>query len=678
MKLIDTTTTIQQHNTTQTSEFKMKTSRKAFQILSDLYSDKYLAIVRELGCNAHDSHVAAGKSDVPFTIHLPNALEPWLTIQDFGTGISDENIYSIYTTYFESTKTNTNEQIGCLGLGSKSPFCYTDNFLVTSIFNGKKSIYNAYFNENTTPTISLMGSSDTDEPNGVAIQIPVRNTDYISFADAVKVAFRFFDIKPVITGGKINWDENKPTFSSTDWACYEHLSYGQCYAIMGGVAYPVNSYSVGETLKYGGMINKLGLVMKFEIGQLEFTPSREALSYTPSTIKAIQNKLDSVRDGFKVKAQQIIDESDNLLGALIASNSFSKKFDVLFPATGNSLNIYWRGIDVSNPVVVLNNISKGNQDEKNVTEFRYSRGVKTSNVLGLYSKWYYDDLGGRYKSRVVAHVKTANNNSDRGSVAVFTESAYKSMINNPDPNFRFDASLFTPVSTLPVPQKNYIPRAAGSRTKSSTFSVYKFGSYQKVSWIKTDFDSSLAGNFYVEASSDPKDYSEGFKPIIVKGFTNPIRTKKVLWDLLESLNICCQTKVIAVTSSKIKRLPSTCVDLQTYIDKLDPFYKITTDDIKKYKYTNDENLVVSLCKSDSFVNNLSDKNPFKVFVKDICTTINKISKYRSILPKLKIYGETQFIKPTFACPTMSMLVEKLGHVNWYKDDFITIAKHLEE
>jgi hypothetical protein len=45
----------------KTSNFTIKATPKAFSILSDgLYSDPKLAIVRELGCNAYDSHVAAG------------------------------------------------------------------------------------------------------------------------------------------------------------------------------------------------------------------------------------------------------------------------------------------------------------------------------------------------------------------------------------------------------------------------------------------------------------------------------------------------------------------------------------------------------------------------------------------------------------------------------------------
>ena len=97
-------------NVGATTEFRIKASAKAFGILSSgLYQNKVRAIIRELSCNAVDSHVAAGKSGTPFDIHLPNSLEPWFSIRDYGTGLSHEQVINIYTTYFESSKTDSND-----------------------------------------------------------------------------------------------------------------------------------------------------------------------------------------------------------------------------------------------------------------------------------------------------------------------------------------------------------------------------------------------------------------------------------------------------------------------------------------------------------------------------------------------------------------------------------------
>ena len=119
-------------------------SAKAFSILSSgLYANKIRAIIRELSTNAYDSHVAAGCADRPFEVHLPTSLEPWFSVRDYGVGLSHQQVVNIYTTYFESTKTGSNDFVGALGLGSKSPFSYTENFGVTAVQNGHMGVYTA-------------------------------------------------------------------------------------------------------------------------------------------------------------------------------------------------------------------------------------------------------------------------------------------------------------------------------------------------------------------------------------------------------------------------------------------------------------------------------------------------------------------------------------------------------
>ena len=96
-------------NVGEIGEFRIRNSAKAFNILSSgLYANKIKAIVRELSCNAVDSHVAANRSDVPFDVHLPNTLEPWFAIRD-SIGASNyrsyrawqDNLSKEYTKMFE-------------------------------------------------------------------------------------------------------------------------------------------------------------------------------------------------------------------------------------------------------------------------------------------------------------------------------------------------------------------------------------------------------------------------------------------------------------------------------------------------------------------------------------------------------------------------------------------------
>ena len=113
--------------------FGILANGKMFNILSSkIYTDKIAAPLRELACNAYDAHVAAGKKNVPFDVFIPTYDNPTFYIEDFGVGMDAQEIEELYSTYGASTKTDSNKFVGCLGLGSKSPFAYTDNFTVVS------------------------------------------------------------------------------------------------------------------------------------------------------------------------------------------------------------------------------------------------------------------------------------------------------------------------------------------------------------------------------------------------------------------------------------------------------------------------------------------------------------------------------------------------------------------
>ena len=286
-----------------TGEFRIRNSAKAFSILSSgLYSNKIRAIVRELSCNAVDSHVAAGKKDVPFEVHLPSMFEPWFSVKDFGTGLSGDQIVGIYTTYFESSKTDSNDFIGALGLGSKSPFSYTDNFTVTAVKNNIKVIYSAYINDAGIPCVAEMGAETADEPNGVEVKFAVTNrNDYYSFQREAAYVFTWFKNKPTITG--INdFVHSSPEYSEENIIPGVHVKkqegyYSQCAVLMGNICYPLSAMPQPEkTLGDLAHLLDCNLVMEFDIGELDFAASREELSYVPLTINSIKAKLEQLNE----------------------------------------------------------------------------------------------------------------------------------------------------------------------------------------------------------------------------------------------------------------------------------------------------------------------------------------------------------------------------------------------
>lgn len=280
-------------NVSAGTSFKITASAKAFVVLSSgLYSDKIRAVVRELSCNAYDSHVAAGKKDVPFNVHLPTQIEPWFSVRDFGTGMTKEQVLDLYSTYFESTKTQSNDFVGALGLGSKSPFSYVENFSVVSTKDGKTGYYTAYINEAGFPAITCMAEVPAVDSDGVEVKFPVAQKDFYAFQTAAARVFGPFEVKP-----NVNLSAFKPTtqtfyrkdvvpgvdFTSTK---------GTSIALMGNIEYPIDLNMLSDRAKK--LMTTVGVYMRFNIGELDFQASREHLSYIPMTVKAIESKVDQV------------------------------------------------------------------------------------------------------------------------------------------------------------------------------------------------------------------------------------------------------------------------------------------------------------------------------------------------------------------------------------------------
>ena len=197
MKLHPTQNNVVKSGNFEENNFTIEASAKAFFILSDgLYSNKIKAVIRELSTNAYDSQVDAGNQDTPFDVHLPTRLEPTFYVRDYGTGMSHEDCMQLYTTYFRSTRNDSNDAVGCLGLGSKAPFAYADQFNVESYQDGVVRIYTAYQSEDGTPMFSLMDTQDTEEANGLKVTMAVKEDDLYDFKDEAVSLYQYFVLDP--------------------------------------------------------------------------------------------------------------------------------------------------------------------------------------------------------------------------------------------------------------------------------------------------------------------------------------------------------------------------------------------------------------------------------------------------------------------------------------------------
>lgn len=287
-----------------TEDYTIAASAKMYHILSNgLYSNKILAVIREITCNAYDSHIVAGKRDVPVEVHLPTNFEPWFSVKDQGIGMDYETAKTLYTTYGRSTKTDSNDVIGALGLGSKSPFAYTSSFTVTAIKNGQKNVFSAYMRESGKPGISHMASTETDEPNGVTVNIPVKLTDIAEFRETAASCFYWFDVKPITN---INLTIRSPFGYDIKFIDIADGAKGsittnryttiQWFARQGVVGYPIDTSMVKDRIdpSVRTLAARMHLIVDFDIGSLDIAPSREALSYDKNTVNVIVDRLNAV------------------------------------------------------------------------------------------------------------------------------------------------------------------------------------------------------------------------------------------------------------------------------------------------------------------------------------------------------------------------------------------------
>jgi len=278
------------------TQFSIKASPMAFRILSDgLYSDKIKSIIRELSCNAYDSHVAAGTTDIPFKVQLPVSFDPFFSIRDYGTGLSEEDICSLYTTYFESTKSNSNDFVGALGLGSKSPFSYVDSFTVDSYFDGVKKSYCIFIGESGFPTISKLFEEQSEEHSGLKITLEVKSEDFQTWKQKAELLSEF-NPSP-----ECNLDVQRK-FEVEQYDGYQFRSNNSgerlndsIFVKQGTVLYPLDLTKFEKRDNFPEPINKSKYwIIECPIGTVSFTASRESISYDDATVEFIKSKLDQI------------------------------------------------------------------------------------------------------------------------------------------------------------------------------------------------------------------------------------------------------------------------------------------------------------------------------------------------------------------------------------------------
>ena len=550
--------------------FRINFNAKMARILSDgIYSNKPQAICRELGCNALDSHVMAGKPNLPIEIHLPTELEPFFHVRDFGLGLDHDEVLNIFTVYGESTKTGTNEAVGQLGLGSKVPFAYCDAFDVVARKNGVERHYSMYKNETGLPSCALLFETPTNQCNGVTVKLAVPRRDFTEFADNARNVFRWFDVQPTFTGvSNLRMPQTEYEFQGQGWGVlrggsrgYGHTTHS--YALMGPVAYPIDIRNIkGTDIRKTGFeaLMRLPLVLKFNIGDLDMAVSREALSYDERTQKAILDRLLCVQQELGEQIGTRISGAATLWAAHAAwadtfnTGDYRYELSTIFGSSG----IRWQNklIKTSEIHVLVKDLYDiSNNPGQRIGIMRLYTGYRRTREESFYEEInlptskntviVFNDLDNGASSRIL---KLAEDNRNNINVFCFPPSATKTW-----------TEMQEILNGAPVVMASSLPRSSRARTKTDTLQYAPQGAKRDgaPAWQRAAVDLE-DGGYYVRLN----------RWDVTESDTAEHRNLGEITELVRDLGIKLETPIYAARGAAMKKTMASNADWVNVLDYL--------------------------------------------------------------------------------------------------------------
>jgi len=439
--------------------FTIKATAKSFSILSkNLYRNSIRAGIRELCCNAIDAHIDNKNSD-PFNIHLPTIFEPTFYVEDFGVGMTTEQLEDVFTTYFDSTKTGDNDRIGGLGLGSKSPFAYTTQYTIETSKNGIKTIALAYLDGDHMPNLSIV-TTENCEQSGTKVSYAVNPDDIEKFTQEAINVLITLDVMPNIVGGKEDFfdaihNKSGMRFSKepveTRFAQVReeirngltsgnqdleraarnmlHNAQGENSPslIMGGVCYSIATNEIFNEFEYSNLFKSIFrqkfVVATANIGDVSIQPSREALLYDDKTKSYFKNLImkfiyETVMRCFQEKQSlmetySVLMENDfgkEIIEPLLLHKAEHITFETVQKTFANNFGDLFTDDDINKILIFVNDIRSINNMffELAVKGHRpwlqLQRTWRTFNINGTN----YDKISITSASMPVMNMKTAN------------------------------------------------------------------------------------------------------------------------------------------------------------------------------------------------------------------------------------------------------------------------------
>lgn len=338
---------------------------KLYGLLSNIYKNPIGSIVREYSSNAYDANKEAYifgkgtydevKAKYPWIedenygidrnefIQLQNNLlrvkenEPIVVgisekmnrlqffVKDFGIGLSPDRMNNIFFDYLSSTKEDTDDEIGGFGIGAKSALSIFKQFYIDTVYNGIQYQYMMGKDEKGIPEGTLLhqGEYDSNLENGTKISMYIENSQiepfiremqnqlaylnnvYFDFSDVENNRSYYYEIGYTLRS-KINVINDFKIYDFGKWYRRDTPPLSEMHMSIGNICYPIDWNEL--------QVNRVEepFALKFNIGDLQPTPSRESIMYSDKAKTLIRERIQEIKDYYLKKINDANEDTNDL------------------------------------------------------------------------------------------------------------------------------------------------------------------------------------------------------------------------------------------------------------------------------------------------------------------------------------------------------------------------------
>lgn len=311
------------------------TSRFVYEQYIKIYENKW-SFLREITSNAFDAVVELWERDYQDTITKSEFLRNnpivlglyadasghYIAVKETqGIGMSPERMMS-YLKITNSTKRESEHQIGAKGIGRLSALAYKNEYYIETVYDGIKYYYMVDFYGNA-PKVTATHDMPTNEPNNTVVKVYVDAGSEYQIKDYINRNLCYFEnlvVEQIDYKSRLSSVVDKGDY----FLGLNGGSYSDLQLVLGSIPYSISyeKVNIGSKTRYSGQtipeespFVRQEIILKFDVSDLDVVASRDSLQLNDRTIKIIQDRYYKVcekasNDLFEVY-QNLENESPN-------------------------------------------------------------------------------------------------------------------------------------------------------------------------------------------------------------------------------------------------------------------------------------------------------------------------------------------------------------------------------